>query len=153
MARQDLDIFQPGSADYDKAMKTATEKAASLAAYVEWTNRRIDEENSVMLARLYEKIKKTLDAMSADYGYDIVFVDDSVVDLPSSATQSDMMRQISAQAHPVDEEGRDRHHRGRHRRDEPALCRGADVLTADDVSRVHDRRARRPAGWPARRKR
>jgi Skp family chaperone for outer membrane proteins len=96
LLEQDLEIFQPGSEEYEQTSASIAEMTLKRRAFIEYSARRIDAEQSRVLSELYDTIKEVLAALSTEYGYDIVFVDDSVVQLPRNVGEQEMMRQISA---------------------------------------------------------
>ena len=94
--REEMDMFPPGSEAHREAQAQWTLKSYELQAFLDFAVRKIDVEKSKTLRSIYDKMNTTMAAMALENGYDIVFVDDSIVELPQAATESEMMRQISA---------------------------------------------------------
>ena len=64
-------------------------------AYNEFSLRKIDVEQSLMLRRIYRSIKEAARTMAEELGYDVLFVDDSVSAIVNG-TEKEVRRQISA---------------------------------------------------------
>jgi Skp family chaperone for outer membrane proteins len=96
LTKQDLDLYREGSDEYTQTQQKIMELTIRRRSHLDYANARVDRERSRMLAGLYNQIKKVLDDLSDEFGYDIVFVDDSVVELPTNVPETEMMRQISA---------------------------------------------------------
>jgi len=93
---QDLELYPVGSKQYQQATEEIARKTYRLQAYREFAMRKLEVEKSRTLHGLYLKIRTAVGEMSGPSGYDIVFVDDTVVGLPTDVTEAEMWRQISA---------------------------------------------------------
>lgn len=93
---EDLAFMTPGSDAYRQTEVEMLEMSGRLAAYVEFADKKMNIERSRVLREIYDEIKATIAALCDEEGYDVVFVDDSIVELPEVATEAEMMRQISA---------------------------------------------------------
>jgi len=97
LLKEDLqNVLQPGTPAYEESQEALVWKTAQLRAFVDFAQRKLDREQSKLLRRIYENMKRVIGELSDDEGYDVVFVDDSVVELPADVTEAEMMRQISA---------------------------------------------------------
>ncbi|UCD73847.1 MAG: OmpH family outer membrane protein [Phycisphaerales bacterium] len=96
MLEEDIQNYAAGSEAHQNAMEAATLAAYEFQGFIEFVKRKIDAEGARMVRNLYGKIKKAVRAMSEENGYDIVFVDDSSVELPIGVSEAEMTRQISA---------------------------------------------------------
>ncbi len=93
---EDQELFKPGTANYIKNEEEVLRKSHQLRAFLEFATRKMDLEKSRVLRQIYDSIKNSIAETAADNGHDLVLVDDSVVELPENATETEMMRQISA---------------------------------------------------------
>jgi Skp family chaperone for outer membrane proteins len=96
LLRQDLDLYAPGSPQFHEASQDVGRKGFELQAYLDFAVRKLDAEKSRSLRDIYASLKEAVESVANDNGYDVVFVDDSVVDLPANASETETMRQISA---------------------------------------------------------
>ncbi len=96
MLAQDLELFPPGSPQYQSASQDIAKRTYELQAYLDFAVRKLDARKARTLRTIYEDIKKTVGAIAVDQGYDFVIVDDSVVRLPTDVSEAETMRQISA---------------------------------------------------------
>jgi Skp family chaperone for outer membrane proteins len=93
---EELEIYAPGSRQHRELNEQIALKGYQLQAYLDFAMRKLDSEKSKFFRGLYDRIKQAVAAAAAENGYDVVFVDDSIVDLPRDATEQEMKRQISA---------------------------------------------------------
>jgi Skp family chaperone for outer membrane proteins len=52
--------------------------------------------NARVLRRIYENVRKAVAELAQHEGWDLVILDDTVVELPRETTETEMTRQISA---------------------------------------------------------
>lgn len=95
LLRQDLDLYPPGSSKYQETSQEIAKLGFKLKAYLDFAVRKLDSEKSKSLRRLYEDIKLAIREEATAKGYDMVVVDDSIVQLPADASEQETMRQIS----------------------------------------------------------
>ncbi|MDY7108806.1 MAG: OmpH family outer membrane protein [Planctomycetota bacterium] len=93
---EELEIYAPGSQQHRELNEQIALKGYQLQAFLDFAMRKLDNEKSKFFRGLYDRIKQAVAATASENGYDVVFVDDSIVDLPRSATEEEMKRQISA---------------------------------------------------------
>ena len=93
---EELEIYAPGSKQHQEHNEQIALKGYQLQGFLDFAMRKLDAEKSKFFRRLYDRIKQAVAATAQENGYDVVFVDDSVVDLPRTATEEEMKRQISA---------------------------------------------------------
>lgn len=93
---QDLELYSPASKQYQDVQQQLAEKGFQLQAYLDFAGRKIDAAKSRTLRRIYDGIKEAIREIAREHGYDVVFVDDSVVTLPTDTGEAETMRQISA---------------------------------------------------------
>jgi Skp family chaperone for outer membrane proteins len=94
--RQDLDIFPAGSPEHQKASRELTEKAFALQAQMDYVEAKRNVSNARVLRRIYENVRKAVAELAGHEGWDLVILDDTVVELPLETTETEMTRQISA---------------------------------------------------------
>lgn len=94
--REELELFMPGTPQFDETSQNLARQGYQLQAYLDFASRKLDVEKARALRALYASIKETAAKFALDFGYDVVFVDDSVVPLPEDGTEAETMRQISA---------------------------------------------------------
>jgi Skp family chaperone for outer membrane proteins len=93
---EELEVYAPGSKQHQELNEQIALKGYQLQAYLDFAKRKLDNEKSQFFRGLYARIKQAVAATAEENGYDVVFVDDSIVDLPQNATEQEMKRQISA---------------------------------------------------------
>jgi Skp family chaperone for outer membrane proteins len=96
LLRQDLDLYSPDSKQYQETATRVAQMGYRLQAYREFAVRKLEVEKTRTLRALYAKIKASIGELSRKQGYDIVFVNDTVVELPTDVTEAETWRQISA---------------------------------------------------------
>ena len=95
-------VFTPGSQQAKQTEEQLVFKAYYLREYREQSVVQLDVEQAKVLSELYDSIKETIARIAEENGYDLVLVDDSVVELPgldelsAGGARREMMRQISA---------------------------------------------------------
>jgi Skp family chaperone for outer membrane proteins len=92
----ELEIYAPGSKQHQELNEQIALKGYQLQAHLDFAARKLDNEKAKFFRGLYARIKQAVAATASENGYDVVFVDDSVVELPRDATEQEMKRQISA---------------------------------------------------------
>jgi Skp family chaperone for outer membrane proteins len=96
LLKQDLDLYSPDSKQYQDTATRVAQMGYRLQAYREFAVRKLEVEKTRTLRALYAKIKTSIAELARTQGYDVVFVDDTVVDLPTDVTEAETWRQISA---------------------------------------------------------
>ncbi|MBT8485025.1 MAG: OmpH family outer membrane protein [Phycisphaerales bacterium] len=94
--REELDLFAPGTPKHDELSQQLARQGYQLQAFLDFAGRKLDVHKAKALRELYRRIKETTSQYALQNGYDVVFVDDSVVPLPNEGTEAETMRQISA---------------------------------------------------------
>lgn len=94
--RDDLEMFGPGTPKFVQVNQDLARETYQLQAFLDFASRKLDVHKSKELRELYRRIKATAAEYALENGYDVVFVDDSVVPLPNEGTEAETMRQISA---------------------------------------------------------
>ncbi|TVQ53361.1 MAG: hypothetical protein EA377_08105 [Phycisphaerales bacterium] len=92
---EELEMYDSTSRAYQETLNKLSLKGMEYRAFVEFTRRRIDVEKAVTLKRIYVSIKMAASEDAKERGYDIVFVDDSLGEIPPAGEQ-ETTRQISA---------------------------------------------------------
>ena len=96
MLAQDLELFPPGSPQYQSASQDIAKRTFELQAFLDFTVRKLDLRKARTLRTIYGDIKNSVAAIAEDQSYDFVIVNDSVVTLPTDVSEAETMRQISA---------------------------------------------------------
>jgi Skp family chaperone for outer membrane proteins len=96
LLKQDLDLYSPESKQYQDTATKVAQMGYRLQAYREFAVRKLEVEKTRTLRALYAKIKSSIGELSRRQGYDVVFVNDTVVELPTDVTEAETWRQISA---------------------------------------------------------
>jgi Skp family chaperone for outer membrane proteins len=86
------DLFNEGTADYDKANKELVEKAIGMRAWQELTKAELQRQQKVQMRNLFNKIEDATKQVAVAKKIDLVFVDQKI-ELP---TDSKTMEQITA---------------------------------------------------------
>lgn len=92
---EELDMYLPGTERHQRALEEFQLTSLQYQAHIEFSRRKIDLEHALVLRRLYGSIKRAAAQMSAEMGYDLVLVDDSIEEIPAG-TETDVRRQIAA---------------------------------------------------------
>jgi Skp family chaperone for outer membrane proteins len=90
----DLEDYPQGSAKFKEAMKRYQMAAIELQGYVQFQQRKHQRYNDQTIFDLYDKIKLAARTLADEQGYDIILVDDSVVDIPENS--ENILAQISS---------------------------------------------------------
>ena len=92
----DRDLWPETSTEYRDLDARIAQQSVDLQAYLEFAQWQLDQEKARSLRAIYRDIKTAIATMARENGYDMVVVDDSVVDLPEGPSESETTRQISA---------------------------------------------------------
>ena len=90
----DLEDYPQGSAKFKEAMKRYQMAAIELQGYVQFQQRKHQRYNDQTIFDLYDKIKLAARTLADEQGYDIILVDDSVVEIPENS--ENILAQISS---------------------------------------------------------
>jgi Skp family chaperone for outer membrane proteins len=93
--QEEMDAYAVGSEQHQKTMGRWQLMTLEYQAFVEFSRRKIDIRRALTLKRLYQSIKQATQIMAEENGYDIVFVDDSIAEIPNG-NETEVRRQISA---------------------------------------------------------
>jgi Skp family chaperone for outer membrane proteins len=92
---EELEVYERGSDKYQETLEKLSLLSLEYQADVEWSRQMIEFQRAVILRRIYTSIRAFMDDEAKARGIDIVFVDDTVVELPPGDEQ-ETTRQISA---------------------------------------------------------
>jgi Skp family chaperone for outer membrane proteins len=81
-AQKDRDLYNEGSAEYDKASRTLIEKAIATKVWTELRNLDLTREQKVQMRNLYNKINDAVEEIARKKKLDIVLVDQGI-ELPA----------------------------------------------------------------------
>jgi len=90
----DLEDYPQGSAKFKEAMKRYQMAAIELQGYVQFQQRKHQRFNDETIFDLYDKIKLAARTLADEHGYDIILVNDSVVEIPENS--ENILAQISS---------------------------------------------------------
>lgn len=90
----DLEDYPQGSDKFKDAMKKYQMSAIELQGYVQFQQLKQQRYNDETIFDLYDKIKLSAKAMADEFGYDIILVNDSVVEIPENS--ENILAQISS---------------------------------------------------------
>lgn len=90
----DLEDYPQGSAKFKEAMKRYQMAAIELQGYVQFQQRKHQRFNDKTIFDLYDKIKLAARTLADEHGYDIILVNDSVVEIPENS--ENILAQISS---------------------------------------------------------
>jgi Skp family chaperone for outer membrane proteins len=93
---EERELYAPGSEKQQETDAKIAFKSYQLQAYVEWAARKLEAEKARVLRDLYSRVKDAISQMADENGYDVVFVDDTVVAIQQTNSEQETMRQISA---------------------------------------------------------
>jgi Skp family chaperone for outer membrane proteins len=96
MLEEERELYAPGSEKQQETDERIALKSYQLQAYIEWAGRKLEAEKAHVLRELYGRVRDAIDDMARENGYDVVFVDDTVVDIQRTGSEQETMRQISA---------------------------------------------------------
>jgi len=80
----------------DQKLAEAEVLADDLRVYTRFAELKLEEQRVVVLRRIYEDVREAAARLSQANGWDLVLVNDALVDLPPVTGQQELMRQISA---------------------------------------------------------
>ena len=92
---EELNAYPAGTDKHQDTIEQLQLASLEYQAFIEFSRRKLDVEKALRLGRIYQSIKVAARTMAEGNGYDIVFVDDSVVAL-QQGTEVEVRRQISA---------------------------------------------------------
>jgi Skp family chaperone for outer membrane proteins len=92
---EELEVYDRGSDKYQETLEKLSLLSLEYQADVEWSRQMIEFQRAVILRRIYSSIRTFMETEASARGIDIVFVDDTVVDLPPG-DEEETTRQISA---------------------------------------------------------
>lgn len=95
-ASQDRDLYPTSSTKYQELTTEVAKLTYDLKAYREYAMRVLDSRKAESLREIYASIKSSIAEYASIEGYVVVFVDDSIVELPLDASEAETTRQISA---------------------------------------------------------
>jgi Skp family chaperone for outer membrane proteins len=93
--KAEMEIYAIGSDKYNEAMEALSLMVLEFEAFMEFGRRKIDVEKALSIKRIYIDIRDGVRNVAQNNGYDVVLVDDSVVQMPSGS-EADVKRNISA---------------------------------------------------------
>jgi len=91
----ELEDHLPGTPKFKELMENYSQASYEYRALLEFDKAKIDRERAKTLKSIYGDIRKAVDSLASERGYDIVFVDDSINEIPA-AGEEETNRQISA---------------------------------------------------------
>lgn len=92
---EELELHPTTSDKYQEILERLSLQAHDYRAFVEFSRRKIEFEEAQTLRRIYGSIKAAIRDEASSNGYDIVFVNDSLGEVPM-ADVAETSRQISA---------------------------------------------------------
>lgn len=90
----DLEDYPQGSEKFKQAMKKFQMAAIELQGYVQFQQMKQQRYNDEKIFELYDKIKMAARTLADEQGYDIILVNDSVVEIPENT--DNILAQISS---------------------------------------------------------
>ena len=94
MLEADLEDYPEGSSKYDDAMKKLRMAALEYQGYIQFQKLKQERRNQDTIFDLYEKIKASAASLADEQGYDIILVNDSVVEIPEQT--ENVIQEISS---------------------------------------------------------
>ena len=94
MLEADLEDYPEGSGKYDEAMKKLRMAALEYQGYIQFQKLKQERRNQETIFALYEKIKSAAADLADAQGYDIILVNDSVVEIPEQT--DNVIQEISS---------------------------------------------------------
>jgi Skp family chaperone for outer membrane proteins len=91
----DLEVLQPGTAKHRELSDKIAQATMDFRAYVEYCKAKLDSDRAKTMKRIYLNIRKAAGEIAEQNHYAIVFVDDSIANIPQ-ANEEETNRQISA---------------------------------------------------------
>jgi len=92
---EELEVYEQGSDKHQETLEELSLLSLEYQADVEWSRQMIEFQRAVNLRRIYSSIREFMETEANERGIDIVFVDDTVVELPPG-DEEETTRQISA---------------------------------------------------------
>jgi Skp family chaperone for outer membrane proteins len=80
----------------DEKLAEAEVLADDLRVFTTFAEGKLEEQRVVALRRIYEDVREAAARLSRANGWDLVLVNDALVDVPPVGSQQELMRQISA---------------------------------------------------------
>ncbi len=80
----------------DEKLAEAEVMADDLRVFTTFAEGKLEEQRVVALRRIYEDVREAAARLSRANGWDLVLVNDALVDVPPVGSQQELMRQISA---------------------------------------------------------
>lgn len=93
--QDDLKDLQPNTTKFRELSDKIAQQTMEYRAYIEFCKAKVDSERAKTMKRIYLDIRKAVADLARANHYSIVFVDDSVSDIPQ-AGEDETNRQISA---------------------------------------------------------
>jgi len=93
---EDRELYAPGSQQYDETERLIARQSYELRALREFSIRKLELKKAQALRQLYSNIKSAAAGLASEQGYDVVFVNDAMVDVPAAATEGDTWTHIAA---------------------------------------------------------
>jgi Skp family chaperone for outer membrane proteins len=93
--KTELEDHQPGSQKYKQLLDQFEQETQTYSAYVEFCRAKIDVHRGRMFKGLYLEIRKYIDQIAAENGYDLVMVDETKAEM-RDGTAEEIQREISA---------------------------------------------------------
>ena len=94
MLEADLEDYPEGSGKYEEAMKKLRMAALEYQGYIQFQKLKQERRSQETIFAIYEKIKTAAAALADAQGYDIILVNDSVVDIPEQT--DNVIQEISS---------------------------------------------------------
>lgn len=91
----ELDDHVPGSARHRELLEKLSLAAHEYKAQNEYFTAKLDIEHARVIKNIYQVIRETAAQLARENGYAVVFVDDSIAEIPPGSRE-DINRQISA---------------------------------------------------------
>lgn len=93
--KEALEDLSRGSDKYSQLLEKLSQDSQYYQAYIEYCRVKIDIERARNMKRLYLTIRQAVDQMARENQYSVVFVDDSIAEIPPG-NEEETNRQISA---------------------------------------------------------
>jgi len=92
----ELELLTPGTDAHEQASREALRLVHRYRGFIEYAGTALRQQRSEALATIYARVRESANDLVTRDGLDVIFVDDTVVPLPATANEEEMMRQISA---------------------------------------------------------
>ncbi|MCP3905515.1 MAG: OmpH family outer membrane protein [Planctomycetes bacterium] len=93
---EDLQLYAPGSPQYEETERKIARQTYELRAFREFSIRKLELKKAQALRQLYANIKSAASGLASEQGYDLVFVNDAMVEVPAAATENETWTHIAA---------------------------------------------------------